>query len=153
MGITKRAVTVIGLRVKFRDITSVKVHIRNLCICNPLTPSTVYRYCPTCGKELGRRAEDINLEDICKELDDGTLSIKGYKVIGDWRTEEYGYISFFASKTYWAHTAEVVDAARARYTDAVFNVPIVRGFEYAMKELGLWDPDEFGVWTILQVET
>lgn len=160
MGITKRAVTVIGLRVHRDKISHEEsIHV-NDCMCRPQTTLPVEKgiYCSGCGRKVYRTYTTTVLEDFVKVMEDEPgcdpfdirPTIKGYELVGDWRSDKHVYIGCFVSSTEATYSAEGADPVRADVNG--ISDAVITKFYSAMIEQNLWDEKEFGVWTLMLLE-
>ena len=149
MGITKRAVTVIGVRVPRDKISHIVDKVKNLCTCSPQTADV--GFCPKCGMNLTKEYSSRVLNDDVpiEEEDYVAVTMHGYPIASCWREDKHIYIGAFISSTEPAYSAEGADPVRCPFSAAHIDVA---KFETDMKEYGLWDEKEFGIWTIMLLE-
>jgi len=147
MGITKCAATIIGIRVPGNKISHNEATSKNLCRCSPQA-STNFAFCDDCGMDTKRAYNNTVPNDgvLLVEEDDGNLWIHGYPAVGEWREDKYIYIGCFVSMTQRAYSAEGSDPVKRSYEPWALNA---KKFEDDMKEHGLWNEGEFGIWTVM----
>lgn len=143
MSTNYHAYAIIGLRVPKDKIIGTVTKHRNRCKCEPQTdPMSEQKFCGKCGEilDLAYRADDLkfgmNGWDLCKK------GIKGWLVASDGDYEGYFYIGIRKAVD---RDEKPVGVRDTRTMDQQENK-----FKSDMIELGLWDPDEYGLWAVLQ---
>lgn len=143
MSLDYYSMTCIGLKVPREKIIAEETEFKNHCSCTPQTTPNCYpdaKYCSDCGNPIKRPIK------VNKPLFDGFT--------GDWYNEEVKLRGWVV-----AH-----DGGARNFFICIFNTGIVEEekksalpliaeetlakFNTDMRELGLWDKDQFGLWTI-----
>jgi hypothetical protein len=142
MGADYYSATCIGLKVPKKRIVAEVEEYRNLCGCNPQTKPEDYlgaKYCPVCGRML-RRAVKIHkpLFGMPNDYYNNEARIKGWEVTYDTDAHNF-YICIFTTG-HVEHEKMSPIPLIAEETLAKFNAD--------MREIGLWDADQFGLWTV-----
>ena len=156
MEITKRAVTVIGVRVPVDKISHEEDDYLNLCKCHPQTLHVDGIYCPGCGQRVYRTYIRRVLEDFVKLTGDDAFEliphIDNYLMVGNWHEDKYVYIGYLVSSTKPAYSAKSVDPARCDFTLMTTDEDEIQKFIDSMRSVGLWKSEEFGIWTMMLSE-
>ena len=158
MGTTKAAVTLIGLRVPVDQIVREEIIKVNKCKCTPKSDTGFF--CQKCGMNTARSESKYVLKDPEYFYEDeGKMGLftkdhPTITVVGDWRYgDKHLYIACFVSHTAPTYPAEGADPVCKHFSpsDEYFNnlQKDIITFTYEMKLHGLWNKDEFGLWTIL----
>lgn len=144
MGADYYSMTCIGLKVPKEKIIVEVEEYRNLCYCNPQADPDDYpdaKYCPHCGRPIRRPTKtDKALYGSFANgySNDGETEIMGWPVMYD--TDAYNfYICIF--------TSGLVDRNKMLPMPDV-SEEILAEFNADMRSVGLWDKDQFGLWTI-----
>lgn len=142
MGMDYYSATCIGLKVPRNKIIAEKTEYRNLCGCNPQMNPKDYpgaKYCPICGR-LVKRQVKVNefLFNIPEDYYNEEIRIKGWEVSYDTDACNF-YICIFTSGHVEYEKMSPIPLI-AEETLAKFNAD--------MREIGLWDAAQFGLWTI-----
>ena len=143
MGADYYSMTCIGLKVPRNKIIKEEEKIVNLCGCNPQTRPGNYlnaKYCPVCGRLIRRVVkEDKLLFDVPEEYyNDGKSKILGWTLMYDTDVSNF-YICIFASG--------IIGGARKSDIPDV-SEEIIAKFTADMQSIGLWDEEQFGLWTV-----
>jgi len=154
MGLTKAAVTLIGLRVPVDQIVREEIIKVNKCKCTPQSDTGLF--CQKCGMNTARSESKYVLKDPEYFYEDeGKMGLftkdhPTITVVGDWRDgDEHLYIACFVSRTASTYPAEGADPVRVEFNERIYGVQNIVPFQHAMKLHGLWNKDAFGLWTIL----
>lgn len=144
MGADWYAATVIGIRVPKDKVVREETYFRNNCICKPRQRGPeVYpeaSFCPTCGKLIRRKCvRDVVLFDGLTPWKNGS-SICGWPVYTG-TDGMFFYIGVFV--------VEVAGEYDKKSPLPNISKDTVIKFRRAMEKAGLWDQEEFGMWTIL----
>ena len=145
------AATIIGLRVPRDKIMDSDPYLYNNCTCNPQVSPEKYpdaKFCPHCGQLLKRNAvyETVRDAPLFKNFDEGDESknkIAGWLVYGGTGNK------FFYIGPFLAINGRDIHATRTDFPSLAKLNMTVEQFKRDMKEAGLWDPSEFGIWTVL----
>ncbi|MFH1209362.1 MAG: hypothetical protein V1663_01060 [archaeon] len=139
MGADWSAFALIGLRVPGKAILKKKEEYENRCICDPQYKSEDLdiKFCPRCGQIIKFKI----IDDIYSFEDkNGDFKIGEYK--GVWATDRESL--FFSIR---------IVEADMEYHNLLKSYEITSDefekFKDTMKEAGIWNKEEFGLWSIL----
>lgn len=141
MGVDWYSMTCIGLKVPKEKVIVEVEECRNLCSCVPQTPDNYpeTKYCPKCGQLVRRLVKsDKLLFDIPEDYYNEESRIKGWEVKHD--TDAYNfYICIF--------TSGLVERYKISSIPVITTETIAK-FKADMESVGLWDEEQFGLWTV-----
>lgn len=146
MGFDCTAITAIGVRVPNHKIIEKKEKLINLCVCKPKTYSENNEmYCSGCGRYLKHKGvihkplfnwpEDNGSFNGTTKI---TRKICGWEVLYS-SNERYFFICIFNS----GH----VDYEKMTEIPHI-SEKVIEEFKNDMKSVGLWDEEQFGLWTM-----
>lgn len=145
MGADWHSMTCIGLKVPKEKIIAEVEEYRNLCHCNPQINPNIYpdaKFCPRCGRHI-RKPTKIEKTLYGSFADgysnDGEAKIVGWPVMHDTDACNF-YVCIF--------TSGLVDRDKMSPMPDISEKTLAR-FNADMREVGLWDKDQFGLWTIV----
>ncbi|KKM18477.1 hypothetical protein LCGC14_1665360 [marine sediment metagenome] len=144
MGVDYYAYAIIGLRIPRDKIIGTVTKHKNLCKCDPQTEQMgEEKFCDKCGKLLDHtyKGDDPKFGVGMWEIQEKGL--KGWPVVSDGDYGNYFYIGI--RKAYYA------DYKPVGIRDTGLLVKLENKFKMDMEKLGLWDPDAYGLWSVLQV--
>jgi len=154
VGITKRAVTVIGLRVPVDKISHEVNGYLNDCKCSPHTVGA--SFCPHCGMNTNRKYTRRELEHFVELTGDDAFEllprVDGYEMVGNWHERTHVYIGYLVSSTAPAYSAEGSDPVMCAFSLNITGEDSIQKFIDSMKSVNLWESEKFGIWTILLSE-
>ena len=136
------SMTCIGLKVPKEKIIGEIEEIRNLCGCKPQTNPDDHpggKYCPDCGRLIRRPVKvEKPLFDIPEDYWNEETRIEGWLVKHD--SDAYNfYICIYTSGL-------VEHNKRSDIPDTPKEV--LAKFKADMISIGLWDEEQFGLWTV-----
>jgi len=142
MGVDWYSMTCVGLKVPRDKIIGQKEETVNLCGCNPQTNPDDYpkgKYCPVCGRLIRRQVKiDKPLFDVPEDYYNEETKIKGWEVSYDTDARNFYICIFTTGHVEYEKISPIPDVSEG--TLAKFNAD--------MREIGLWDADQFGLWTV-----
>jgi len=142
MGADWYSMTCIGLKVPREKIIIEEEELKNFCSCVPQTNPDDYpngKYCPTCGKFIKRRVKiDKLLFDVPEDYYNEETKIKGWEVSHDTDARNFYICIFTTGHVRYEKMSPIPDVSEG--TLAKFNAD--------MRSIGLWDADQFGLWTV-----
>ena len=142
MGVDYYAYTIIGLRVPIDKIIGTVIKHKNKCECEPQTePMAGQKFCGKCGCVLDYpyKADDPRFGVDIWEIEE--KGIGGWPVVSDGDYGTYFYIGLLKA------SGEDKGPTKIPYhIEGMKNK-----FQKDMEELGLWDEDSYGIWTVLQI--
>lgn len=148
MGLTRSAVTIIGLQIPSDKIATECINYLNLCICTPQKISG--NFCPECGRAVQRQYNRMKLNADTNIVErNGTLTIWNYPTVGNYYEDEYIYVGLIATATTPVYAAEMSEPVRVNLD---INKLSIDTFKACMAAHNLWDKDRFGIWTIMLVQ-
>ncbi len=138
--------TIIGIKIPKEKLYKEVAATTNMCICKPQTAAKD-KFCSVCGKELKYPSK----KDVWfnKEISDAFHNenannedtIRGYSILRDWCHCNYLFISFIVGSD---HTGKHNFIPWGETDDDEEK------FIEDMKELGVWDEELYGIWTVLE---
>ena len=146
MGSDYQPKIIIGLRLTHDKLYETRPHYYNHCKCKPQIDPANFpnaRYCSICGSPIrrpGTKTYPIFPEVGGGAFYDHKVKIKGWPVEQATDGEEY-YIGYYSECGPYGHSG----ARKASLPDMSRHDAFVKD----MKELGFWDPEEFGAWIVL----
>ena len=140
MGANWYAATVVGVRVPKNKVMREEIYFLNNCKCKPKVDPETYpeaEFCSACGRMIRRECiRDVAMFDGFDPWD-RRPSIDGWPVYTG-NDATLFYIGIFV--------AEVVECEKK---SPLPDLSKLCQFIEDMKKIGLWDEEEFGLWTIL----
>ncbi len=143
MGTNYYAYAIIGLKVPRDKIIGTKIVHKNKCTCEPQTdPTAGQKFCGKCGENLDRSYRVNDARFVAEECEIGEERIRGWPIVSE---GEYGAFYIGIVKAYHKNE-KPIPIQDYRTLTVVGNK-----FKSDMEELGLWDPDAYGLWSVLQI--
>lgn len=141
MGADWYSMTCIGLKVpKEKVITEIEEY-ENSCSCLPQTPDTYpeAKYCRKCGRSIRRPIKvERPLFDIPEDYYNDKAEIKGWKVEHDTDACNFYICIFTSGHVEYSKLSSI----------PIITVGTLAKFKSDMESTGLWDEEQFGLWTI-----
>lgn len=142
MGADYYAMTIIGLKVPSKRIIVEEEELRNQCKCTPQVDPDDHpgaKFCIYCGKEIRRAVKvDKPLFDGFKDYWNRDQRICGWPVNHDTDARNF-YIGIY--------TSSLVEHEKMSKMPNI-SEEVISKFKADMESVGLWDKEQFGLWTI-----
>ena len=142
MGVDYYAMTAIGLKVPRGRIIAEEEELRNQCYCKPKVNPDDYpdaTFCPYCGRFIRKAIKvDKPLFDGFEDYYNEDQKICGYLVERDTDARNF-FICLYTSGHTEGKCTKIPDLSEE----------IITKFKADMESVGLWDKEQFGLWTIL----
>lgn len=143
MGTDYYPMTLIGLKVPKEKIIVEGEELRNNCKCEPKTDPSDYpeaKFCSKCGNKTRRAVKvDKPLFDGFRDYYNEDQKICGYSVEHDTDARNFFICLYTTGHVDWVNMSEIPNISEEA----------ISKFEVDMESVGLWDKEQFGLWTIL----